>query len=124
MAQGRDMKKVNPEGQSFLWRFRWGLLFASVYSLIALSCYILYVRDRHEYSIPLFIVVCLSFPVYVVFAEVLRPFLITYLDHNEAVFVMVIIFLTAIVYFCLGEVLAYLLRTVGRYLALHKGKTS
>jgi hypothetical protein len=122
MAQGRDMKKVNPEGQSFLWRFRWGLLFASVYSLIALSCYILYVRDRHEYSIPLFIFGYISFPVYVVF-EVFRPFIITYLDRNEVVSVTVIVFLTAIVYFCLGEVLAYLLRTVGRYLALHKGKT-
>jgi hypothetical protein len=103
-------------------RFRWGLLFAFVYSLIALSCYILYVRDRHEYSIPLFIFGYISFPVYVVF-EVFRPFIITYLDRNEVVSVTVIVFLTAIVYFCLGEVLAYLLRTVGRYLALHKGKT-
>jgi len=122
MAQGRDMEGFNPGGQSFLRRFRWGLLFAFVYSLIALSCYILYVRDRHEYSIPLFIFGYISFPVYVVF-EVFRPFIITYLDRNEVVSVTVIVFLTAIVYFCLGEVLAYLLRTVGRYLALHKGKT-
>jgi len=105
------MKEQNPKRQGVLRRFRWGIIFASVYFIVALSCYVIYSSDRHEYSIPMFIFYYSSFPVYVAFAEVLKAFrrLSGFIYFNELMLVIMVLFFTTVLYFWIGQGLACVL---------------
>ena len=108
------MKEPNRRKQSFLRRFRWGILPASVHLLITVPCAIIYLTHPQEYSIPMFIAVYLSYPVYHVLFVVLRrqTLFIERLSHGETIAVAVTLTVTAIFYFAIGQTLAYILRKV------------
>jgi hypothetical protein len=108
------MKKQNHNRKGVLRRFRWGLLFASAYLLTALTCYVLYRADPHEYSIPLLIFYYSSFPVYVLFVKVLTEILMSF--RNSAYFELLLVVLvwlfTAAIYFVIGQAIGCLLRNI------------
>lgn len=107
----RGAKVSSPRKLPVLRRFRWGIIFASVYFIVALSCYVIYSSDRHEYSIPMFIFYYSSFPVYVAFAEVLKAFrlLSGFIYFNELILVIMVLFFTTVLYFWIGQGLACVL---------------
>jgi len=105
------MKASRPGKQSLLGHLRWGILFSLVYFIVALSCYLIYLSNKHEYSIPMFIFYYSSYPVYVVCALLLRI-----LQHSRLMFfdyymelipIPTILFFTTVLYFWIGQGLAY-----------------
>lgn len=106
------MKVSSPGKQSLLGHLRWGILFSLVYFIVALSCYLIYLSNKHEYSIPMFIFYYSSYPVYVVCALLLRI-----LQHSRLMFfhyymelmpIPTILFFTTVFYFWVGQGLAYM----------------
>jgi len=106
------MKASSPGKQSLLGHLRWGILFSLAYFIVALSCYLIYLSNKHEYSIPMFIFYYSSYPVYVVCALLLRI-----LQHSRLMFfhyymkimpIPAILFFTTVVYFWIGQGLAYM----------------
>ncbi|MDH4241497.1 MAG: hypothetical protein OEW48_18210 [Phycisphaerae bacterium] len=106
------MKKQNPKRQGVLRRFRWGLLFALVYLVTAVVSYFLYRADRHEYSIPMFIFIYSSYPVYIILVEVLRPIRIW--AHSELLLVSMILLFTTVLYFAIGQAVGNFFRNIIR----------
>ena len=76
-----------------------------MYALIALIASALYLTDRQEYSIPLFVVVYLSYPVYFLLFDLLKPHtaFIERLPGGELIGLALLILLTAALYFVLGQ---------------------
>ena len=102
------------------WRFRWGLVLAFAYLLVAVPCAAVYLADRHEHCIPMYIVYFLSFPVHFLLFDVLRPqtIFIERLPCGETVAISVWLALTAAFYFVVGQSLAGIARSVRRCLML------
>lgn len=117
------MKEQNHNGKGVLRRFRWGLIFASAYLLIALTCYVLYRADRHEYSIPMFIFYYSSLPVYVLFAEALKEIRGSFINpaYFELLLVSLVCLFTAAIYFVIGQAIGWLLGNIKGF--LRKTKT-
>lgn len=106
------MKASSPGKQSLLGHLRWGILFSLVYFIVALSCYLIYLSNKHEYSIPMFIFYYSSYPVYVVCTLLLRI-----LQHSRLMFfhyymelmpIPTILFFTTVLYFWVGQGPAYM----------------
>ena len=106
------MKEQNPKRQGILRRFRWGLLFALVYLVTGLASYFLYQANRHEYSIPGFVFIYSSYPVYLILVEVLRP--IRSWAHSEALLVSLILLFSAVLYFAIGQAVGHFFRNIIR----------
>jgi len=104
------MKEQNQERQGILRRFRWGVLFALVYLVTAVVSYFLYRADRHEYSIPMFVLIYSSYPVYIILLEVLRSIY----SYSEALFVSLILFFSAVLYFAIGQAVGHFFRNIIR----------
>ncbi len=106
------MKKQNPKRQGVLRRIRWGLLFALVYLVTGLVSYFLYQANRHEYSIPGFVFIYSSYPVYLILVEVLRP--IRSWAHSELLLVSMILLFTTVLYFAIGQAMVRFFRNIIR----------
>lgn len=111
-SKRKSTKTSNSDKKAFLPCLRWGIFFASAYLFITLPSSIIYLADRHEYSIAFFIVYYLSFPVHFVLFELLRPYtiFIERLPHGGVIGIAVLLFITAILYFGLGRLLASIIR--------------
>jgi hypothetical protein len=108
------MKEQNHSEKGVLRQFRWGMLFASAYLLIAITCYALYRADRHEYSIPMFIFYYSSLPVYMLLAEVLKEIRGSFINpgYSELFLVSLVCLFTAAIYFIIGQAIGWLLRNI------------
>ena len=106
------MKGHHPERQGILRRFRWGLLPALLYVVTAVVSYLFYQANRHEYSIPLFVFVYSSYPVYLILLEVLQP--IRSWAYSEALMVSLIVLFSAILYLAIGQAMGHFLRNIIR----------
>ena len=106
------MKEQNPQRQGVLRRFRWGLLFALVYLVTAVVSYFLYQANRHEYSIPAFVFIYSSYPVYLILVEILRP--IRSWAHSELLLVSMILLFTTVLYFVIGQAMGCFFRNILR----------
>ena len=106
------MSEPTPHKQGFLRRFRWGILPAAVYLLIALSCVIIFEADPHEYHPAMFIAAYLSYPVYVVLFVLLRrhTVFIERLPYGEAISCAMLLLVTAVLYFAVGLAVGYVVR--------------
>jgi hypothetical protein len=108
----RNLKESSAGKPSVLGHLRWGILFALVYFIVALSCYLIYLSNKHEYSIPMFIFYYASYPVYVVCALLLRIvqhscFMFFYY-YKKLMPITTILFFTTVFYFGVGQGLAYM----------------
>ena len=106
------MRASSPKKQSLLGHLRWGILLSSLYFVVALSCFVIYLSNRHENSIPMFIFYYASYPLYVVGA-----FLLRIVRHSCLMFIiplrkimpfLIILFFTTVLYFWVGQGLACL----------------
>jgi hypothetical protein len=91
---------------------KWGAVFAGLYLLVSIPCAVAYLLDRHEYSIPMFIVVYASFPVHFLLFEVLRSVTIPIerLPCGEVLGVSIVVALTACLYFAVGQAVGWAVR--------------
>ncbi len=96
----------------FLHRLKWGLVFAGLYLLVCLPCAVAYLVDRHEYSIPFFIVYVASFPTHFLIFQVLRPVTLALerLPYGEALGLSILLALTALVYLLIGQSAGWVVR--------------
>jgi len=105
VKSAKDTKKSGRFSHDGVWKMtRVGLIVASVYGVIAVTCSALYLLDRHEYSVPMFIVGYLSYPVhYVVFGLMRRQTLfIERLPFGEIIGLAILVVMTAVLYFAVG----------------------
>ena len=98
-------------------RLKWGFLFAGLYLLVSVPCAVLYQTHRHEYSIPMLIVSYASFPVHFIIVDVLRPFTahIERWPHGEIWFLSMLLGVTTLLYFFLGQSLGWVVRAITRF---------
>ena len=100
------------------WYLRHRLAFwvGSAYLVVAGLSTAAYLADRHEYSIPLFVLVYASFPVHWILWEGLRPQMahIERLPHGELIGLALLVALTTLLYFGVGEVLAFAIKSANR----------
>ena len=84
--------------------WRWGAVLAGLYLLVAVPCAALYLLDRHEHSIPMFILSRASFPMRYLLFDVLRTLTapIGQLPHGEALSLGLLVMHSALLYFVLG----------------------
>lgn len=54
-------------------RIKWGLIFSGIYLLVCIPCILIYLANRHEYSLPLLIVYYASLPTHYLLYEILYP---------------------------------------------------
>jgi len=106
------MRVSSPRKQSLLGHLRWGILLSSAYFIVALLCFVIYLSNRYEDSIPRSIFYYASYPLYVVGA-----FLKNIVEHSYLMFFyhiskimpfLIILFFTTVLYFWVGQGLAYL----------------
>lgn len=106
----RGKKVSSPTKLSALRRFRWGILFASVYLIVALSPYIVYLFDRDADWIGLFVFRYSSLPMRAVCVEVLKAFRrFCRLPYNEQMLIPTVLLVTGILHFWIGQGLACVL---------------
>ncbi len=100
-------------------RYRLGIYFACIYLVVSVLSTAAYLADKHEYSIPLFVVVYASFPVYWILSEIFRPQMafVERLPQGELVGFVILIGLTTLLYFGVGQLLAYFVKSVKRWVA-------
>lgn len=100
-------------------RYRWGLGFGSIYLVVALFSASAYLADRHEYSIPLFILLYASFPVHWVLFGLCKPQMVFVerLPQGEFIGLAILVGLTALFYFGVGQLLALLVNSARRWVA-------
>jgi hypothetical protein len=91
---------------------KWGILCAGIYLLVSIPCAGVYLADRHEYSIPLFIIYFASFPTHFVMFQVLRPVTLPLerLPHGETWGLLILLVFTALLYFFIGQCGGWLVR--------------
>lgn len=94
-------------------RYRWGLCAGSLYLGVALLSIAAHLADRHEYSLPLFVLVYASFPVYWLQAEVFKPQMafLAGLPQGELIGFAILVGLTTPLYFGAGQLLRCLVRS-------------
>ncbi len=102
---GRNMTDRNATCASRWTRFLPGVICAGVYLVIALPSSLLYLANPHEYSIPMLIVVYLSFPVQFILFEILKSqtAFIERLPGGEIISLGLLLALTASLYFLVGQ---------------------
>lgn len=100
-------------------RYRLGIYFAGIYLVVAVLSTAAYLADKHEYSIPMFVVVYASFPVYWILSEIFRPQMafLERLPQGELVGFVILIGLTTLLYFGVGQLLAYFVKSARRWVA-------
>jgi hypothetical protein len=100
-------------------RYRLGIYFASSYLVVALLSTAAYLADKHEYSIPMFVVRYASYPVYWIQYDVFRPQLafVERLPQGELIGFAILIGLTTLLYFAVGQLLACFVKSAGRWVA-------
>ncbi len=96
---------IRSSSSRFCRGFKWGLIFAGLYLLVCIPCTAVYLVDRHEYSIPFFIVYVASFPTHFLIFQVLRPLTLPLerLPYGEALGLSILLALTALLYFLIGQ---------------------
>ncbi|WCJ58754.1 hypothetical protein NXS98_13650 [Fontisphaera persica] len=98
---------------------RLGVWFAGIYLMVAVLSSVACLMDRHEYSIPFFVLVYASFPVYLIGTEVLKPqtAFMQQLPHGELVCYAILVGLTTLLYYGIGQLLDFSLKSARRWLA-------
>ena len=113
----RNLKESGAGEPSVFSNLRWGILFSTIYFVVALSCYLIYLSNKHEYSIPMFIFYYSSYPVYTACIFLLRVLRdshgLFYYYYSRMMPVPTILFLTTALYFWMGQGIAYMF---GRFL--------
>lgn len=103
------------------WYLRHRLAFwaGSAYLVVAVLLTVASLADRHEYSIPALVLAYVSFSVHWMLHEVFRPQMahVEQLPHGEIVGLGLLISLTTLLYFGVGQVLAFCIKSAGRCLA-------
>ncbi len=76
-----------------------------------------YQTHRHEYSTPMLIVSYASFPVQFIMVDVLRPFTVQIerRPHGEVWFLSILLGITTLFYFFLGQCLGWVVRTTASF---------
>lgn len=97
-------------------RLKLGIFFAGVYLLVSVPCAVAYLVDRHEYSIPMFIVYVTSFPAHFLIFQVLRPVTLPLerVPYGETLGLLILLLLTASLYFAAGQGVGWLVRSLAR----------
>lgn len=107
---------------AFFQRWKWGLWFAGIYLVVSVPCAVAYLMHSHEYSIPGMIVRYASFPTVYLFFEVLTPYgrqLSVWLQ-SEALELAILLLLTAMLYFAVGQGIGSVVRRMARTAVRHK----
>jgi len=104
------------EGMSFFQRWKWGTWFAGIYLLVSTPCAIAYLLDRHEYSIPGFIVYYASLPTEFLLFQVFHPMMphLERLPHGEALVLFVQLVVSTGLYFVVGQGIGRVVRRFAR----------
>jgi len=106
------MRASSPRKQSLLSHLRWGILLSSLYFVVALSCSVIYLFNRHEDSIPMSIFYYSNYPLYVVGAFLLRivkhSYIMFIIPLRKIIPFLIILFFTTALYFWVGQGLTYL----------------
>jgi hypothetical protein len=107
---------------SWCFRHRLACWIGSAYLVVAVLSTVAYLVDRHEYSIPLFVLVYASFPVHWILYEGFRPQMahVERLPHGELIGLALLVALTTLLYFGVGQVLAFSIKSAGRWLTRDK----
>jgi hypothetical protein len=90
---------------------RWGIIFSSVYFIIALSCYLIYLSNKQEYGVLMFVISYSSFPVYAI-CVLLQRFIANglFFFYSQYYFLIpTVLCFTTMFYFWIGQGLAYVL---------------
>jgi hypothetical protein len=92
-------------GRSDFRRWKWGLWFAGIYLVVSVTCTVTYLMHPHEYSIPILIVRYASLPTVYLLFEVLTPYgrQLTLLPHGQVLELAVVLGLTTLLYFAVGQ---------------------
>lgn len=95
---------------------------ASVYLVVAVFSTVGSLVDRHEYSIPALILAYASLPVHWFLHEGFRPQMahVERLPHGELIGLAIMVTLTTLLYFGVGQVLAFSIKCASRWLAREK----
>jgi hypothetical protein len=103
-------------GSHLFQRLRLGILFAGVYLLVSVPCAVAYLLDRHEYSVPMFIVCVISFPTHFLIFQVLRPITLPLerAPYDQALGISILLVSTAILYFAVGQGVGWIARILAR----------
>ena len=110
--------KQGRQGHAFQ-QLKWGVVFAGLYLLVSVPCAVIYLIDRHEYSIPMLIVSYASFPVQFVISDGLRP-LTAHIGHwpyGEVWLLSILLGATTLLYFLLGQSLGWVVRATARFVS-------
>jgi hypothetical protein len=105
-------------------RYGWGCCLGGTYLVVALLSAAAHFADRHEYSIPLFVLVYASYPVYWVLSEPLKPQFVVLerLPQGEAIGLVILVGLTTLLYFGAGQLLSFLVKSVRQQLAPNEAR--
>lgn len=104
---------------SWLLRHRLALGAGGVYLVVAVVLTGAYLADRHEYSLPLLVLVYASFPAHWILYEVFRPQMafVERLPYGEVIGLALLVALTTVLYFGASQVLACSIQSARRRLA-------
>ena len=97
---------------AFFQRWKWGLWFAGIYLVVSVPCVVAYLLHPHEYSIPIMIVRFASLPTVYLLFEVLTPYgrQLSNLPHGEVLQLAIVLGLTALLYFGVGQAIGFVVR--------------
>jgi hypothetical protein len=100
-------------------RHRLGIYFASLYLVVAVLSTAAYLADKHEYSIPMFVLVYASLPVHWILSELFRPQMavLERLPGGELVGLALLVGLTTLLYFGAGQLLDCFVKSARRWVA-------
>lgn len=103
-------------------RHRLACWIAGAYLVVAVFSTVGYLADRREYSVPALVLAYASFPVHWVLYEGFRPQMarVEQLPHGELIGLALLVALTTLLYFGVGQVLAFSIQSVSRCLACEK----
>jgi hypothetical protein len=106
-------------GNSWYFRHRLAFWIGSVYLVVAVLSTAAYLADRQEYSIAALVLAYASFPVHWIFSEGFRLQMayVERLPHGEIIGLALLIALTTLLYFGVGQVPAFFIQSVRRWLA-------
>jgi hypothetical protein len=106
------------------WYLRHRLAFwvGTAYLVVAILLATASLANRQEYSIPALVLAYASFPVHWIFYEIFRPQMahVEQLPHGEIIGLALLISLTTLLYFGVGQVLAFFIKAARRWLARKK----
>jgi hypothetical protein len=124
LSQLRKAKKMTKTilKPAFFQRWKWGLWFAAIYLVVSLPCAVVSLMHSHEYCIPGMIVRFASLPTVYLLFHVFTPYGRQFylLPHGEVLLFAVVLGLTALLYFGVGQAIGFVVRYMARRAVRHK----